>query len=1133
MNYQITNNMGFNNKTAAVADRQGGGGMNSILRDNNVGDLLACTLISGGKEPVLDLNGVQIKTKATTELEKARPGDTIYLKIQDADSKQVSLSIVGVEASDNTAGLNAATSASVMTSTEQFSEMIKENLDGALDEKEAKENQKEILRSLSPEEIAKLKMMQIDVTNATLSDLMGMVITIRSGDHQQEVNEQLGDIVKATIGKLRSTLIAGSDAGDNSINGSDASIGTGEGAEAIADTANYRTGVSRLNSEGYVVNVPAPNTQSASRMTAAAAAPSPDDVRVTDEQMIYLVKNNLNLTIENIDIAKNSVNEDSPSKETAIDQRVWSDIYPQVTGIIESAGMSVTEQSLSGAQFMLKHELPVTVDSLRLFMSVNSLNQRGLQEAQVEANISEQIAMGNSPESAKITGSTIGDKAKQLVEKLHAITSRTVDMAVNQGKPLTISYLYNASMRNVDVKRMRTPVNKGVEGASLSLSGTQENVADGAGVPLSSNPIAVSARRQLEEIRLSMTVEAANRLVRQDINIDARPLSHIVEVLRNQENNYYENVVSAHDMHDIPDDIDLVKETLKETDSLKNMPAYALIEAVRRPAITVGGLYEAASHMKATLAGQAYETMMTKPRQDMGDSINEAFQNVDAILTDMNLDINQANQRAIRILAHNQMPLTSDNIANVKAVDAKVNQMFETLTPQIVLNLIRENKNPLNMTIDGLNQEIMQQREIRGITDEQKFSEFLYQLDKTNGITEDERKSFIGIYRLLDKVSKSHGKDIGAVVRNGQEVTLNNLFAADKSRRAAGMDVSVDDSFGERVDVSTDQKNIIDQINTAYNDTLNSSILRHIRPETLKIASELDYMNMSFEELNGIMRAGDTKEGRLELSEEILNDLNDAIAYEDEVATMLEANDMPDTVTNIIAAQKVMYGENGVYGMIRDLKDSLPKAARDRITGQEAKVLETLESKEDVMYGLENLRASLSQEIHAKESDGTITAKDIQALKYLNAGMPIAMRAVEQDAFSVPLVIGDSVSIMKVSILRDGSAAGEVRATMETERYGALEAYVHVTGNQAEGYIVTDEEAGQHRLEENELTLRSNLAKAGMEVRDIRLDGSKPAQYLSDNGEGVETSKLYQVAKQLLTAIKLMGVVADNYNSTF
>ncbi len=1129
MDYQIGNSM-FNNTNSSggVSMNTQSGNSGNVLRGNSIGDILACTLVQGGREPVLDLNGVMIKTKATTDLKDAKPGDTIYLKIQDADVKQVSLKVMGIKAAGEASPLSAATSAQVMTSTEQFSEMIKDNLDGALDEKEAKENQKEILRSLSTEEIAKLRMMQIDVTNSTLSDLMGMVITIRSGEHQQEVNDQIGDIVKETIGKLRSSLIAGNTAGDNGTT-TGGIIGSSDGRYA-SNNDLYTPGVSRLNSEGYVVKVPALKAARAAT-TGSVMAPE-DSVRVSDEQMIYLIKNNLSLTVDNLELAKNSVNEGSPAKEVQLNEQVWNDIYPQVTGIIESAGMTVSDQNISGAQFMLKHELPVTVDSLRMYMSVNSLNQRGLQDGQLEANIIEQISVGNAPGEARISGSTLHDRAAQLVEKVQAITARTVDMAVNQGKPLTISYLYNSSMRNVDVKRMRTPVNTGVEGASLSLSGidSTDNDSEGSNQMLSTSPMAITTRRQLEEIRLSMTLEAANRLVRQDFNIDARPISQLVEMLRNQENSFYENVVSSHDLHDIPDDIDLLKETLKETDSLKTLPAYALGEVVRRPNITVGSLYETANHMKMTMAGQAYETMMTKPRQDMGDSINEAFKNVDDILRDMNLDRNQENQRAIRILAHNEMELSTVNIASVKSADAKVQQMFETLTPQIVLNLIRENKNPLNMTIDGLNQEIRQQREIRGITDEQRFSEFLYQLDKTDGITKEERKSFIGIYRLLDKVEKSHGKDIGAVIRNGQEVTLNNLFSADKSRLVRGMDVAIDDSFGERINVNTNNKSILDQINTAYNDTLTGSILRHIHPTTLRNLQNVDYGNMRLEEFNDLMKAGYTEAGQKDISEDISERLKEAISYEEEVATMLEANDMPETVTNIIAANQVMYGENGIYGMIKDIKSGLDKTKRNEITEQEGKILENLESKEDVMYGMENLRAAISSAVHEKEDDGTITAKDIQSLKYLNAGMPIALRAVEQDAFSVPLVIGDEVSIMKVSILRDGNSAGEVRATMDTGKYGALEAFVHVSGSQAEGYIVTEEEMGQRILEENELTLRSALAKAGMEVRDLRLDGTKPVQYVNED-ENIETSKLYRVAKQLLTAIKLMGVVADNYTS--
>ena len=502
---------------------------------------------------------------------------------------------------------------------------------------------------------------------------------------------------------------------------------------------------------------------------------------------------------------------------------------------------------------------------------------------------------------------------------------------------------------------------------------------------------------------------------------------------------------------------------------------------------------------------------------------------MDAILEDMNLDRNGENQRAIRILAYNEMELSEANIASVKEADAKVQQMFETLTPQIVLNLIRESKNPLNMTIDGLNEEIMQQRELRGVTDEQRFSEFLYQMDKTNAITEDERKSFIGIYRLLDKVEKSHGKDIGAVVRNGQEVTLGNLFSADKSRKVRGMDVTVDESFGERASVETAESGILSQIETAYNRTLTSSILRHIRPETLKSMESMDYYNMSFEELNTIMKAGDNGQGEAELVEELSNEFEQALVYEEDVETMLDANDMPKTVTNIIAAHQVMYGEDGIYGMIRNIKSNLSPEKRMRITEQENQLLENLEGKDYVVYGLENIRSSLSQAVHDKESDGTITAMDIQALKYLNAGMPIAMRAVEEDVFQIPLVVGDEVSIMKVSIMQDGSHAGDVTATMQTRKHGELTAFIHMTGNQIEGYIMTEEESGQSALEKNELTLRSVFAKAGMEVKDLRLDGTKPMQYGSETeGEEVSTSKLYRAAKQLLTAIKLTGITADN-----
>lgn len=51
--------------------------------------------------------------------------------------------------------------------------------------------------------------------------------------------------------------------------------------------------------------------------------------------------------------------------------------------------------------------------------------------------------------------------------------------------------------------------------------------------------------------------------------------------------------------------------------------------------------------------------------------------------------------------------------------------------------------------------------------DDSKFSEFLWKLEKNNEITEDERTTYIGIYRLIAQVEKSDGAVIGSLVNQG------------------------------------------------------------------------------------------------------------------------------------------------------------------------------------------------------------------------------------------------------------------------------------------------------------------------------------------------------------------------------
>ena len=118
-------------------------------------------------------------------------------------------------------------------------------------------------------------------------------------------------------------------------------------------------------------------------------------------------------------------------------------------------------------------------------------------------------------------------------------------------------------------------------------------------------------------------------------------------------------------------------------------------------------IYDNGSQMQQALekANERYETLMTAPRRDMGDSIQKAFSNAaESLLKDMNLENSAANQRAVRILGYNGIDIYEENIQNVKTLDEQMQRAFKNMTPAVTLEMIRRGENPLDMSMEQLNQ---------------------------------------------------------------------------------------------------------------------------------------------------------------------------------------------------------------------------------------------------------------------------------------------------------------------------------------------------------------------------------------------------------------------------------------------
>ena len=461
----------------------------------------------------------------------------------------------------------------------------------------------------------------------------------------------------------------------------------------------------------------------------------------------YLVDNGLEPEIWNLYVAENS---GAKVQQNTVPQ----ELQDQMDKVITDAGLPVNDENRQKAQWLVGAGLPLTTDTLQQLAELDTIDYPVSEDAFAQAAASA-LAEGKSPVHANLARQeNIYEKATEMVQDWFSDAKWDV---------------------------------------------TAENLA---------------ARKQLEEIRLRMTAEVNVKLLQSDFSIDTAPMEQLIEALRRAE-------AEVADKY-FPNDADAVAkyetytQTVQVTNELPGLPVsvlgpYSLKQKVSQETVAEFHSEGKALQTAYTEANERYETLMTAPRRDLGDSIRKAFSNVDDILTDMSLDKTPENQRSVRILAYNRMEITAENIERVKEADKQVTAVIEKLTPKNVLQMIRDGVNPLEKTFGELESYFAENPQSYE-EEAEDYSRFLYQLEQKKDITENERKAYIGIYRMVHQIEREDGAAVGAVVNTGAELQFSTLLAAARSRRTSHMDWKVSDDTGLTQEVRLSENNISEQI---------------------------------------------------------------------------------------------------------------------------------------------------------------------------------------------------------------------------------------------------------------------------------------------------------------------------------
>ena len=578
-----------------------------------------------------------------------------------------------------------------------------------------------------------------------------------------------------------------------------------------------------------------------------------DSLSALDDGAVkYLIDNRLEPTVRNIYFAEHSASAGYISAE----QQDISSFLPQVKNVIASAGLEVNDDTIATSKWMLENDIPLTKENLTY---AQALRQTGLTTGaeDIAALAAEAVSEGKSAQDAVIlSGYTWMEQAKDAVDTVENATDEDLAYIVEKGLPLTLDSLREAAANRTSGTAASESQTVGTVASSEAQSeDAAQSIANESYTPKGQQLL--TARRQLEEIRLAMTVEANYRLLKQGVSIDTEPLVKLVEQLKDQENAYYKNLLISEGVDVNDEQVELFREVDKKVSDMRYVPAYVL--GMKDAEVsTINGVHKAGMELKSSFekASQQYETLMTAPRTDLGDSIQKAFRNVDDILNDLDMELTDENRRAVRILGYNSIEITQDSVFQMKAADEEVQRVFKNMTPAVVTQMIKRGINPLEMDFTSLNQEAENiKSEESGREDNRRFSEYLWKMEQNHEISEEERSSYIGIYRLIRQVENTDGAAIGALIQQGSPLTMKNLLTAVRSeKRSNKMDYSVDSDFNG-VSGTSNGSSITDQIEAAYQNNCLKDASELLTPERAKVLfdQDSDWENMTPEDFKAAL----------------------------------------------------------------------------------------------------------------------------------------------------------------------------------------------------------------------------------------------------------------------------------------
>ena len=744
-------------------------------------------------------------------------------------------------------------------------------------------------------------------------------------------------------------------------------------------------------------------------------------------------------------------------------------LRPGIEKIIASAGLEVNDKTLADARAFIDAQIPVTKENLEYKAQLDAIDIEKIQAAPDEMlnKILDNMKLGGKAENTLVTGSPIDD-IRTALDTINRAEYADAANVVSKGETFTIASLkLEIDARSFSIEYSAASVRTGNSEVRNQASDVHQ-AAD-------------KAYDTLVTARVLMSANASIYLVKNNISILTTPIDELNSMLMEYEqaDGMYEEAQIAY------------------TDVLEARKT--LNEIVRNPARVFASMFDKMN--------ETYEAVGTQIRGDLGDSLKKAVQrSADDIIKELGLEGTDEDKEAIKVLAANNMDMTRENVETVKSVNAMINNLIKNMKPETVLNMIKDGVNPMNASIEEVNEYLTEANDKASKDNEEKFSKFLYKLDRTNGITKEQRKQFIGIYQMMNIFTRDAGVAAGALIKQGAEVTMNNLMTAYNSRKHYDMDAVIDENTG-MAEVSGTAN---------YYSALFMANGGLVTPNTLKNVDNSSgigeqSVEMFIEQLEDNYDAAAEEQ----YNEEYLKEQQAAVQAGADILRQIRNADTEINSGNIQAVKAFL--ESGQFPDIRGIKTTRDYA-RDSI--------EKIGHKEKLSLMYEEMKDETEeelQEVLSKAGD-LDTQIDVNYEGYLDLRLKdrtigyIKNLALRHD-YRIPYITDSgSTGMLKLTLVQDDDNKGRISVNMLSSVLGKVSVEAKADRDSLGMYIVSDtavSDEGSQLLDDMEESLKEAFGFTNVYVNTTK-SSDVPYVTYEAAADSVATDKLYEIAAQIV-----------------